>query len=80
MEETGTNVVGKTYAYHKPTDAGLEKIKTLRRAFTELDTLIQTTAPGSREKAVALTNLETTAMWAIKAIVCNDPGSTVEAN
>lgn len=80
MEETGTNVIGKTYAYHKPRDSGLDKIRTLRRAFTELDTLIQTLAPGSREKAVALTNLETTAMWAIKAVVCNDPGSVIEPN
>lgn len=67
----------KTYAYHKPSDAGLDKIRTLREAFSQLHNLIKETAPDSREKAVALTNLETTAMWAIKAVVCNDPQSEI---
>lgn len=69
--------MNKTYAYHKPGTDGLAKIKTLREAFSGLHDLITSTAPASREKAVALTNLETTAMWAIKAIVCNDPQSEV---
>lgn len=68
----------KTYAYHKPSIDGIEKIRVLREAFSELHDLIETTAPQSREKSVALTNLETTAMWAIKAIVCNDPQSEIE--
>ena len=68
----------KTYAYHKPGADGLAKISTLRTAFSELHDLIEATAPNSREKSVALTNLETTAMWAIKAVVCNDPQSVVE--
>lgn len=69
----------KTYAYHKPSTAGIEKIATLRRAFSDLHDLIEATAPASREKSVVLTNLETTAMWAIKAVVCNDPESVVDA-
>ena len=68
----------KTYAYHKPSDGGLEKIRILREAFSSLHDLIESIAPQSREKSVALTNLETTAMWAIKAVVCNDPESQVE--
>lgn len=68
----------KTYAHHVPSDSGIEKIAALRKAFSELHALIETTAPQSRERSVALTNLETTAMWAIKAIVCNDPQSEVE--
>jgi hypothetical protein len=67
----------KTYAYHKPGAGGLEKIAALRQAFSELHDKIEALAPGSREKSVALTNLETTAMWAIKAVVCNDPESVV---
>lgn len=67
----------KTYAYHKPSQEGLDKITTLRKAFSDLHDLIEGTAPQSREKSVALTNLETTAMWAIKAVVCNDPKSEV---
>lgn len=68
----------KTYAYHKPSAKGIEDVKVLRQAFSSLHDLIKKTAPDSREKSVALTNLETTAMWAIKAVVCNDPESTVE--
>ncbi len=68
----------KTFAYHKPGAAGLEKITKLREAFSSLSDLILETCPVSRERSVALTELETTAMWAIKAVVCNDPESTVE--
>ena len=68
----------KTYAYHKPSADGLDKIGKLRKAFSDLQDLIEETAPISRERFVALTNLETTAMWAIKAVVCNDPESVVE--
>lgn len=68
----------KTYAYHKPSVKGIEAVKVLREAFSNLHNLIKKTAPDSWEKSVALINLETTAMWAIKAVVCNDPESTVE--
>lgn len=67
----------KTFAYHKPSDDGLSKITKLREAFSVLSQQIDELAPNSREKSVALTNLETTAMWAIKAVVCNDPKSEV---
>lgn len=67
----------KTYAYHKPSSVGLDKITKLREAFSRLHDEIEAIAPNSREKSVALTNLETTAMWAIKAVVCNDPDSEV---
>lgn len=69
----------KTYAYHKPSAAGIEKIADLRRAFSHLHDEIERLAPKSREQSVALTNLETTAMWAIKAVVYNDPESQVES-
>ena len=68
----------KTYAYHKPSAAGIGKIAKLRQAFSDVHDQIEELAPHSREKAVALTKLETTAMWAIKAVVCNDPESVVE--
>lgn len=67
----------KTFAYHKPSSAGLEKITKLREAFSTLHQQIDELAPNSREKSVAITSLETTAMWAIKAVVCNDPESEV---
>lgn len=72
------NDSARTYAYHKPSPGSTEKIKDLRRAFGLLHNVILELAPESRERSVALTNLETTAMWAIKAVVCNDPNSEVD--
>ena len=65
----------KTFAYHKPSEEGLKRITQLRQAFSNLHDVIEALAPNSRERSVALTELETTAMWAIKAVVCNDPDS-----
>ena len=64
-----------SYLYHKPGEDGLEKINRLRAAFTALDGLIKEVAPDSRQKSIAITELETAAMWAIKAVVVNDPKS-----
>ncbi len=68
----------KAYLYHKPSEKGLDKIRQLRVAFAMMDDLIRVLSVVSREQACAITNLETAAMWAIKAVVCNDPESTVE--
>lgn len=72
-------MIEKTYAYHKPSLDSVDKIAGLRAAFSLLHKLIEEKAPVSRERSVALTNLEQSAMWAIKAIVCNDPNSEVES-
>ena len=67
-----------TYAYHKPSQQSLNVIRSLRRAFHELNEKILYMAPDSRERSTAITQLETAAMWDIKAIVINDPESVVE--
>ena len=68
----------KTFAYHKPSAEGLDRIRQLREGFSYLKRLIDEECQESREKAVALTHLETTAMWSIKAVVHNDINSIVE--
>jgi hypothetical protein len=68
----------KSFAFHKPSPAAVEKIASLRQAFSYLAEYIEALAPASRERSIAVTNLETSAMFAIKAIVCNDPASVVE--
>lgn len=70
--------MNKTYAYHKPSEAGLAKIAQIRVGFSLLHDSIQEWAPNSREKSVAFTKLEEAAMWAIKAVVCNDPESVMQ--
>lgn len=71
--------IKKTFAYHKPSAGGLAKITELRELFSYANEEIERLAPPNRERSVALTNLETTAMWAIKAVVRSDPESVVTA-
>lgn len=71
-------MIDKPFAYHKPSGPGLEKIIVLREQFSELMATIQRVCPASRERSVAFTELETAAMWAIKAVVFNDPESEVQ--
>ncbi len=67
----------KTYAYHKPSAASVDKIAKLRAAYSALEDLIDEVCPQSRERSIACTDLQTSAMWAIKAVVCNDPESVI---
>lgn len=69
--------IDKPYAYHKPSDDGLAKINRLREFYSEGERLIREVCPPSRQQSIALTNNEQTAMWAIKAVVFNDPQSEV---
>jgi hypothetical protein len=70
-------MIDKPYAYHKPSVQGLDRINRLREHFSEGERLIREVCPESRQRAVALTNNEQTAMWAIKSVVFNDPSSAV---
>jgi hypothetical protein len=70
--------IDKPYAYHQPSADGLAKIRKLRAHFSEGERLIKAICPASRQQAIALTNNEQTAMWAIKAVVFNDPDSIVD--
>jgi len=69
--------IDKPFAYHKPSPVGLEKINNLREQFSMTKRAIEEICPESRQRSVAITELETAAMWAIKAVVFNDPNSEV---
>lgn len=71
-------MIDKPFAYHKPSDEGLARITTIREAYSNIKGILEQTCPTSRQLSVAITELETSAMWAIKAVVFNDPNSTVE--
>jgi hypothetical protein len=70
--------IDKQYAYHMPSDEGLKRIIALRDGFTAIHQLVDHMCLNSREKSIALTELETAAMWAIKAIVFNYSKSIVK--
>lgn len=63
------------FGYFKPHDSALPVIQEVRVAYKALYDHVMT-LPPSRERAVAITELETSAMWAIKGLVLNDPLST----
>ena len=71
-------MIDKPYAYHKPSEDGLAKINRLRAHFSEGERLIREICPESRQRSIAITENEVTAMWAIKSVVFNDPKSEVE--
>lgn len=63
------------FGYFKPADEMLPLIQETRDAYTAVHKFLMT-LPASRERSVAITELETSAMWAIKGLVLNDPKST----
>jgi hypothetical protein len=70
-------LIDKPFAYHKPSPEGFDKINRLRAEYSALKRTIEQTCPASRHLSVAITELETSAMWAIKAVVFNDPHSEI---
>ncbi len=70
-------MIDKPYAYHKPSEDGLAKITRLREHFSEGERLIREVCADPRRQAIAITQNEQTAMWAIKAVVFADPKSEV---
>lgn len=70
-------MIDKPFAYHKPSDEGMTRITAVREAYSVLKKTLEDNCPASRHLSVAVTELETSAMWAIKAVVFNDPKSEV---
>jgi hypothetical protein len=68
----------KAYAHHRVTGEASAKILTIRTAFSQMQLMLKTLCPASRELSIALTELETSAMWTMKALAHNDPNSKVE--
>lgn len=81
METAGQPVprpVENTFAHRTPSPASLPKTRAIRQQFAAALGTIMREVPISRERSVAITHLEDAAMWAVKAIVCNDPDAVVE--
>lgn len=78
IEKAPAPHISKTFAYHKPSADALAKITKIRELFSELDSTLRCFVPSGRERAKALTDIESAAMWAIKSVVISDPGSVPE--
>lgn len=71
--------VENAFTYHAPIEDQAHRYSRIREAYRDLALLILQLTPPSREQSVALTELETSAMWTNKAIACNEePTDTTE--
>ena len=64
--------IENNFKYHAPKEGQPEKYNTIREKAKELAYLIDEICPNSREKSVAITNLETSVMWANASIARNE--------
>jgi ATP-dependent Clp protease ATP-binding subunit ClpA len=70
----------KTFANHTPGENGLSRIRRVRAAFSTLHQELTLVCPQSRELSIALTHLETAAMWATKSVAVHDPEAQVDTS
>jgi hypothetical protein len=61
-----------SYMYHTPKDDQAERYNILRELTHDLSVKVMELCPQSRERSLALTQLETALMWANKSIACNE--------
>ncbi|TXH59011.1 MAG: hypothetical protein E6Q97_00950 [Desulfurellales bacterium] len=63
--------IDNNFMYHSPKEGQPEKYEALRAKAKELAQMMLELCPDSRERAVALTELETANFWANAAIARN---------
>lgn len=64
--------IENNFTYHQPKDGQSTKYEALRAKAKELAYLIDELCPDSREKSLALTQLEDCSMWANASIARNE--------
>jgi hypothetical protein len=60
------------FTYHKPFGSQPARYEFLRSAAKDMAALIQMHCPESREKSLAITNLQQAIMWANASIAINE--------
>lgn len=63
--------IENSFKYHSPKEGQPEKYEAIREKAKELAYLIDEVCPESREKSVAMTQLEDSVMWANASIARN---------
>lgn len=66
------NDLEKIFTHHMPVNDQAERYNILRDAAKDLAYLIQDHCPDSREKSLAITNLQQAVMWANASIAINE--------
>lgn len=64
--------IENNFKYHSPKNGQAEKYEAIRTKAKDLAYLIDDMCPNSREKSIAMTELETAVMWANASIARMD--------
>ena len=64
--------IESAFTYHAPKSDQPARYEAIRAKAKELAYLIESSAPASRERALAMTNLEQAIMWANASIARNE--------
>ncbi|WP_244660841.1 Acb2/Tad1 domain-containing protein [Paenibacillus sp. CFBP 13594] len=64
--------IENNFSYHSPKEGQPRKYEQIRNAAKELAYLLEDTVPNSREKSLAMTNLEQAVFWANAGIARNE--------
>ena len=65
---TDSQYIARTFTYHPPTGDQPAAYEMIRDTAKEMAVVILNTCPDSRERSLALTNLEQAVMWANAAV------------
>ena len=66
------NRLDNNFKYHEPKNDQVDRYATLRQEAKQLALKIEDLCPDSREKSLALTNIEQAVMWANASIARNE--------
>ena len=72
QRSTVNEQIENNFKYHSPKEGQPEKYTAVREKAKEFAYLIDDLCPNSREKSLAMTNLEQVSMWANAAIARNE--------
>lgn len=64
--------IENTFTYHKPFGSQPERYEMIRAAAKGIAEIISMACPDSREKSLAITNLQQAVMWANASIAINE--------
>ena len=65
-------ITENNFKYHAPKGNQIERYEALRNKAKELAHMLDELCPNSREKSLAMTNLEQASMWANASIARNE--------
>lgn len=72
--------VGRSFEFHPASDEQQVRYQTIRTMHKDIALSLMRFCPPSRERSLALTQLEQSMMWAVKSIACNETSESGESS